>query len=505
LTLNPGTPRFFPFIYHSTLSASNDETGAIPPSQQILDGVQDPLIGKTIGGGRYRILDLIGRGGMSVVYKARQELVERIVAVKTLKMQLLNEPVIKARFEREVKTLSKLNHPNIVTVFDCIVEAGQPYLVMDCLSGRSLQEVLKEEAPLTPYRVQCLFLQVLAALEHAQKYGIAHRDIKPGNIMIELKDDEERVKVVDFGLAHLGSDSQRLTQTGEVWGSPFYLSPEQATGTETDPRCDIYSLGIVMYECLAGCPPFMGKTAVETVRMHLELDPLAIKTMNGTVDVPAQLESIVFKAIRKEPAERYQSAAEMKEALVKLVLPRPAGMAKKTSRPTPSRTTHNMSRLGKKKSKGLSPFVTPFIAFLLVVQAALFFFKELMPARNVLHAGTKVMSPEWSASTKMPQSKGYTPTPPPPNISAPSGVPPKVESPAAPGPEKEPPIETTAHPKAVHTVPWHHNHPANPPKHQEPHHASPEPHRAPPAGSKHSSGSSWDTLKQKYSADYLKQ
>ncbi len=235
--------------------------------------IKDPLIGTKLAGGRYEILDALGEGGMSVVYKAKQELVDRIVAIKTLKMKLLADPMLLKRFEREVKTLSRLNHPNIVTVFDCIVENGQPYFVMDFLQGCSLQELIIEEKRLSPGRCKNIFGQVCNAVDHAHRNGIVHRDLKPANIMLMDISGQEFVKVVDFGLAKIGEEAQRLTQTGEIWGSPLYMSPEQCNGHSMDARSDIYSLGAVLYESLTGTVPFAGTSFLDTIQKVVSLTP----------------------------------------------------------------------------------------------------------------------------------------------------------------------------------------------------------------------------------------
>lgn len=277
--------------------------------------IKDPLIGTKLAGGRYEILDALGEGGMSVVYKAKQELVDRIVAIKTLKMKLLAEPMLLKRFEREVKTLSRLNHPNIVTVFDCIVENGQPYFVMDFLQGCSLQDLIVAEKRLSPGRCKNIFGQVCNAVEHAHRNGIVHRDLKPANIMLLDISGQEFVKVVDFGLAKIGEEAQRLTQTGEIWGSPLYMSPEQCSGHSMDARSDIYSLGAVLYESLTGLVPFAGTSFLDTIQKVVSLAPPTFATSAPDLKLPAEIEAIVMRCLEKNPDKRYQSMAELKDAL----------------------------------------------------------------------------------------------------------------------------------------------------------------------------------------------
>ena len=277
--------------------------------------IKDPLIGTKLAGGRYEILDALGEGGMSVVYKAKQELVDRIVAIKTLKMTLLADPMILKRFEREVKTLSRLNHPNIVTVFDCIVENGQPYFVMDFLQGCSLQDLIHEEKRLSPGRCKNIFGQVCNAVEHAHRNGIVHRDLKPANIMLMDISGQEFVKVVDFGLAKIGEEAQRLTQSGEIWGSPLYMSPEQCSGHSMDARSDIYSLGSVLYEALTGRVPFAGTSFLDTIQKVVSLAPPTFATSAPDLKCAPEIEEIVMRCLEKSPDKRYQTMAELKDAI----------------------------------------------------------------------------------------------------------------------------------------------------------------------------------------------
>lgn len=293
-----------------TTLPSVDEINAI-----LARPIRDPLIGTKLAGGRYEILDVLGEGGMSVVYKAKQELVDRIVAIKTLKVKMLSDPMLLKRFEREVKTLSRLNHPNIVTVYDCIVENGQPYFVMDFLQGCSLQDLIKSEKRLTAGRCKNIFGQVCGAVEHAHRNGIVHRDLKPANIMLMEISGQEFVKVVDFGLAKLGEEAQRLTQTGEIWGSPLYMSPEQCNGHGMDARSDIYSLGSVLYESLTGRVPFAGTSFLDTIQKVVSLPPPTFATSAPDLKMPPEIEAIVMRCLEKDPDKRYQSMAEMKDAM----------------------------------------------------------------------------------------------------------------------------------------------------------------------------------------------
>jgi serine/threonine-protein kinase len=282
--------------------------------------VADPLIGQCLNG-QYLIQAPLGSGGMSVVYKALNQSIDRVVAVKTIKLAMTSDPVILARFEREIKSLGRLNHLNIVTVYDCVVsEQGQPYIVMDYIDGDSLDKVIHDEGAIDQTRVAKLFIQVCAGLEHAHRQGIIHRDLKPANIMIAKNHaGNELVKVVDFGLAKLMEENQRLTSTGQLWGSIPYMSPEQCStateGNQIDNRTDIYSLGIAMYEALTGKRPFASENVLEIVAKQLYEDPLPFRESNPNVQILPNLEAVVFTALRKDKKERFQNMKEMKEAI----------------------------------------------------------------------------------------------------------------------------------------------------------------------------------------------
>ncbi len=279
-------------------------------------GVRDSLVG-TILDGRFVIEEVLGSGGMSVIYKARQLRVNRHVAIKTLRIQTEAKPIYKERFEREINSLCSLNHPNIVTVYDCIVGPDdQPYVVMDYLRGRSLEALIKSEGPLVVGRFASIAMQICSALDHAHKKGVVHRDLKPGNIVL-IDDETEFVKVVDFGLAKLSVDNRNLTQSGELWGSPPYMSPEQCMGESGDERSDIYSLGAVMYEMIVGKSPFSDAHSVfDFIQRHIHASPPPFFQTNPEVNVSIELESLIFKALEKSPLDRFQTAQELQDAIV---------------------------------------------------------------------------------------------------------------------------------------------------------------------------------------------
>lgn len=280
----------------------------------------DILIGTTIAG-RYQILSFIGRGGMSVVYKARHKYMERIAAIKMLHAHLVSNDKSLKRFQQEAQAASCLAHPNIMGVHDFGLTAqGQPYLVMDYLQGASLAEVIEKDGPLTAERAINLFIQACDALAHAHQKNVVHRDLKPSNIMlVEDADNPDFVKIVDFGIAKILPQAERqgqhLTQTGEVFGSPLYMSPEQCLSSDLDARSDVYSLGCVMYETLTGKVPLSGANMLETMYMHLNEPPLPFRKVRPDLSIPEDLEAIIFKTMEKLPKDRQQSMLELKEDL----------------------------------------------------------------------------------------------------------------------------------------------------------------------------------------------
>jgi serine/threonine protein kinase len=276
----------------------------------------DPLVG-TVVDERFHIEEVIGSGGMSVVYKATQLRVNRHVAIKTLRMQLDEKPIYRERFHNEIQLLCALSHPNIVTVYDCVIGADdQPYVVMDYLRGRSLELLIAQEGAISVDRFFKIAVQVCGALDHAHRKGVIHRDLKPGNIVL-VDDEMDFVKVVDFGLAKLNDGNRRLTQSGELWGSPPYMSPEQCQSKTVDERSDLYSFGAVMYEMLTGKDPFHYATApFELIQIHVNTAPPPMVEANPLVRIPAGLEEVIFKTMAKNPDDRYQSASELRDAII---------------------------------------------------------------------------------------------------------------------------------------------------------------------------------------------
>jgi serine/threonine-protein kinase len=263
---------------------------------------------------RYQVTHLIARGGMAMVYRAQDLLLNRAVALKILYPELSADPLFVERFRREAQAAAKLSHPNIVPVFDWGEDEGTYFIVMELVEGRSLAEVLRGGNVLTASRTAQLAAQVAAALNYAHRNGVVHRDVKPGNILITA---DAQVKVTDFGIAQAMSSEDHLAEEGSVMGTATYFSPEQAGGAALDGRSDIYSLGIVMYEMLVGRPPFLGDTPLEVSTQHVHGTVTPPTEMNSAI--PRDLEAIVMKSLSKAPELRYPTADELRADLLRFV------------------------------------------------------------------------------------------------------------------------------------------------------------------------------------------
>jgi beta-lactam-binding protein with PASTA domain/tRNA A-37 threonylcarbamoyl transferase component Bud32 len=263
-------------------------------------------------GGRYELDGVVGRGGMAEVYRARDIRLDRIVAVKTLREDLARDATFQARFRREAQSAASLNHPSIVAVYDTGEDnAGPepvPYIVMEYVDGRTVRDLLREDRRLLPERALEITDGVLRALDYSHRNGIVHRDIKPANVMITRSGE---IKVMDFGIARAVSDAQAtMTQTAQVIGTAQYLSPEQARGERVDARSDLYSAGCLLYELLTGRPPFIGDSPVAIAYQHVSENPIPPSRLDP--EIPPWIDAIVLKAMAKNPADRYQSAGEMR-------------------------------------------------------------------------------------------------------------------------------------------------------------------------------------------------
>jgi eukaryotic-like serine/threonine-protein kinase len=266
-------------------------------------------------GGRYELDGVVGRGGMAEVYRARDIRLDRVVAIKTLRADLARDQIFQARFRREAQSAASLNHPNIVAVYDTGEDTATgvpvPYIVMEFVDGRTVRDLLQDGHRLLPERSLEIIDGVLRALDYSHQAGIVHRDIKPGNVMVTRNGD---VKVMDFGIARAMSDAQAtMTQTAQVIGTAQYLSPEQARGERVDSRSDLYSAGCLLYELLTGRPPFTGDSPVAIAYQHVRENPVPPSRVDP--DVPAWADAVVLRAMAKSPADRYQTAADMRADL----------------------------------------------------------------------------------------------------------------------------------------------------------------------------------------------
>src|SRR5436309_1196838 len=259
--------------------------------------------------GRYVLEELIATGGMAEVWRARDDVLARMVAVKILRADLADDPSLSERFQREAVAAARLTHPHIISVFDTGIDDDTRYIVMEHFAGRSLREILEDRKALPTDESVSIMLPVLDELGFAHGHGLIHRDVKPGNILVE----DGRVKVTDFGIAKAAYAHGDLTTTGAMLGTVRYVSPEQVEGGEIDSRSDLYSAGVVLYEMLTGRPPFAAQTDVATAMMRLTSDPLPPRAIRP--GVPRRLEAVVTKAMARRPEDRFLSADAMRAAL----------------------------------------------------------------------------------------------------------------------------------------------------------------------------------------------
>ncbi len=285
--------------------------------------MNDPLIGRQVDNGEYRIVERIGSGGMGAVYKAEQPSMNRFVAIKVLHSRYMARGDLVSRFRREARAMSQLSHPNTARVYKYgQLEDGSLYFVMEYLQGRNLVQEVKTAGPVDPERAIRIMQPVCAALDEAHGAGMIHRDLKPENIFLTNQGGKEDFpKVLDFGLAkvtekQMGHMSMmHLTQQGAVFGTPEFMSPEQATGSELDRRSDIYALGLILYEMLTGKLPFEAKNKREIMFAQVKEPPIPLTQRAPQMVFPSGLEAVIAKAIAKNPDHRYQTALEFADAL----------------------------------------------------------------------------------------------------------------------------------------------------------------------------------------------
>ncbi|HEX7066454.1 MAG TPA: Stk1 family PASTA domain-containing Ser/Thr kinase, partial [Bacillales bacterium] len=298
------------------------------------------MLGKRIGD-RYELLSVVGGGGMAIVYKARDLILDRIVAVKVLRSEFSDDDEFIRRFRREAQSVASLSHPNIVNIYDIGDDRGDNYyIVMEYVEGETLKDLIRREAPLALGQALHIMDQITSAIEQAHEHNIVHRDIKPQNILI---DSSGKIKVTDFGIA-IAMTSATITHTNSVIGSAHYFSPEQAKGSYANTKSDIYSLGIVLFEMLTGELPFSGTSPVSVALKHLQEDIPEPRELNP--GIPQSIENIILKALSKDPIHRYETVEDMREDLQTALNPDRLNEAKFIIPDDEEQTTKMMAPVG---------------------------------------------------------------------------------------------------------------------------------------------------------------
>lgn len=297
-------------------------------------------------GERYEIGDKIGAGGMAIVYKAKDTLLNRTVAIKVLREQFVSDEAFIRRFRREAQSAASLSHQNIVSIYDVGKDGNEEYIVMEYVKGQTLKEIIRNRAPFSAENAIYIIRQIAEALAHAHANHIIHRDIKPQNILVT---DDGRIKVTDFGIARAVS-AATLTNTGDIVGSVHYLSPEQAKGAQTNEQSDLYSLGIILYELLTGKVPFDGDTPISIALKHIQEQPeLPSKIVPS---IAPELDAVVMKSLAKSVEDRYQSASELLDDLERILTGQTVVWDKKTVLDTDAQKTEIHKGLGKAIASG---------------------------------------------------------------------------------------------------------------------------------------------------------
>ena len=281
------------------------------------DAAPDPLVGRVVAD-RYRIMDLVGRGGMGVVYKCEHTRMGKVMAIKLLHGDLARDAEVQRRFRREAQAASRLSHPNTVSIFDFGTADGLMYLVMEYVSGDDLGRILRTSHHLPPTRVAAIAAQACGSLAEAHDKGIVHRDLKPENLLISsLKDGRDFVKLLDFGLAKLreGEDRNEITSAGTLVGTPYYMAPEIIRAQNVDHRADVYALGAVIYRAVTGTPAFSGQSPVAVLTRTITDELVKPSKRRPELSVPTPIDDIVMRAMAREPGDRYQHIDELRADL----------------------------------------------------------------------------------------------------------------------------------------------------------------------------------------------
>jgi serine/threonine-protein kinase len=328
---------------------SNQQNPNKPPFVPALSDIAIEFKPGDIVGGAYEIIDLLGQGGMGNIYRARHNIMLEEYALKTLRAEKLTDVSWK-RFQKEAQAIGRMNHPNIVAIYNFGLHEGTvPYYVMAQLQGKTLEKLIADGGPLPLAEALPIFVEVCIGMGYAHKKGIVHRDVKPPNIVVlDQGQAGSRVKIVDFGIVKLSEDAgsnQQLTNIGEVCGSPYYMSPEQCEASTIDARSDVYSLGCTLFEVLTGAPPFRGRNVVDTMLKHQSAVPATLQAASGGKAFPPMLEQVVAKMLAKSPSDRYQTMEEAASDLQTIIdskdtrVARAAGVSSSTTAPGVSSST----------------------------------------------------------------------------------------------------------------------------------------------------------------------
>lgn len=287
---------------------------------------------------RYQLLNTLGTGGMAVVYRAHDKMLERPVAIKLLRQDFSDDENFRERFRQEARAAANLSHPNIVTVHDFGFDAGRLFIVMEFVPGTDLKTMIKQRGRFSVEEAIHLIVQACEGIGYAHRAGLVHCDVKPHNMLVT---PDNRLKVTDFGIARALASIHPDEQSEVVWGSPQYFAPEQAAGQAPSPASDVYSLGVILYEMLAGQLPFTANDAEELARMHREVLPIAPRRFNP--QIPPTLEQIILKVLSKEPSQRYRSADQLGRVL-RNILQRPDSYANTVASPPAGNLSQTQTR-----------------------------------------------------------------------------------------------------------------------------------------------------------------